>query len=170
MVNSERRRFFTSVLTLSSNKKSQDKKRVYPPYCSDESLILNLCPDCQDKPCANACEEEIIFIDENGVPTLNFKERGCTFCEACANACEKTVLDDKTLTSINANVEIDILKCMAWHQVMCSSCKEPCLEDAIKFLGLFRPEIDSKKCTACGWCISVCPTDAINIKTIDDRR
>lgn len=159
----ERRRLFASVSSLISNQKREEKSRVYPPYCSDESLFLKLCPECIDKPCAKACEEEIIFIDENGVPTLNFAERGCTFCDACIDACKNDVLNDKSLNSIKATVEINVLKCIAWHQVMCSSCKEPCLEDAITFLGLFRPEIDNGKCTSCGWCLSVCPADAIEV-------
>jgi len=157
----KRRRLFAPV-------KTETKNHIYPPYCSDRSLFHKLCPQCSDKPCVKACEEEIISIDENGIPALNFAKRGCTFCDACADACELNVLSDKRLTSINATVEIDLLKCVAWHQTMCSSCKEPCLEDAIVFLGLFRPEIDSNKCTACGWCLSVCPTEAIKITAIDE--
>jgi len=164
----ERRRLFASVSSLLDNNKKEVTNTIYPPYCSDTSLFPRLCPQCLDKPCAKACEEEIIFIDENSIPTLNFAKRGCTFCDACADACTYDVLNDKTLTSIKADVEIDLLKCVAWHQTMCSSCKEPCLEDAIVFLGLFRPEIDSNKCTACGWCLSVCPTEAIKITAIDE--
>lgn len=161
----KRRRLFASVSSLIDHKR-ESSNIIYPPYNRDRSLFLRLCPECIDKPCVKACEEEIIFIDENGVPNLNFAERGCTFCDACADACNYDVLNDKTLTSINANVEINVLKCIAWQQVMCSSCKEPCLEDAIVFLGLFRPEIDQQKCTACGWCLSVCPSDAIEVTPI----
>jgi len=152
----KRRRLFASVSSKLDN-------HIYPPYCPDKSLFFRLCPECIDKPCIKACEEEIISINENGIPTLNFAKRGCTFCDACADVCKYDVLNDKTLTKINATFEINVIKCIAWHQVMCSSCKEPCLEDAIAFLGLFRPEIDMQKCTACGWCISVCPCDAIEV-------
>lgn len=162
----ERRRLFASVTSVLNNKQREVKNSIYPPYCSDTSLFPRLCPECIDKSCVKACEEEIIFIDENGIPALEFREHGCTFCDACVDVCEPGVLEDKTLTYINATVEINVLKCIAWHQVMCSSCKEPCLEDAITFLGIFRPEVDMDKCTACGWCLSVCPTDAIEITSI----
>ncbi len=50
---------------------------------------------------------------------------------------------------------------------MCFSCKDPCLDDAIEFIGMFRPEIIDDKCTSCGFCIKACPTQAIEIKIID---
>jgi len=66
-----------------------------------------------------------------------------------------------------AKVEIDILKCLSWNKTMCFSCKEPCLEDAINFIGLFRPMLDESQCTRCGYCIGVCPTQAITIKGVE---
>jgi ferredoxin-type protein NapF len=45
---------------------------------------------------------------------------------------------------------------------MCFSCKDPCLDDAIDFIAMFRPEINSN-CTSCGFCIKYCPVDAIEI-------
>ena len=162
MADIERRRLFASVSSV-INKKREEKSSIYPPYCSDESLFLRFCPECSDKSCVKACEEEIIYIDKSGIPVLDFSEKGCTFCSACAESCENSVFNDKSASKINAVFEINVLKCVAWQNVMCSSCKDPCLEDAITFLGLFRPEIDMQKCTACGWCISVCPADAIEV-------
>lgn len=49
---------------------------------------------------------------------------------------------------------------------MCFSCKDPCLDDAIEFLGMFRPEIVTDKCTSCGFCLRACPTSAIEIKAL----
>ncbi len=164
MVDEGRRGIFASLSSaLKGEKRESQPHTVRPPYNSDPDLFHRLCPECADKPCAGVCEEEIIEIDEEGTPVLSFSKRGCTFCDACLDACEPGVLSDKTLNSINAVVEIDVLKCMAWHQSICSSCKDPCLEDAIAFLGLFRPQIVSDRCTGCGWCIHVCPSDAINI-------
>ncbi|NPA29971.1 MAG: ferredoxin-type protein NapF [Epsilonproteobacteria bacterium] len=162
MADSGRRRLFAS---LSAPFKEAPKlpNPIRPPYASDPSLFQTLCVECRDKPCVSACEESIIEPDAKGIPKLVFTQKGCTFCEACADACPAGVLSDKSLNFLDATVEIDILKCMAWHQVMCHSCKEPCLEDAIAFLGLFRPSIDPMRCTACGWCLSVCPSDAITI-------
>ena len=46
------------------------------------------------------------------------------------------------------------------------SCKDPCVDNAIDFQGLFNPTIDLTKCTSCGFCVSVCPTDAIKLEII----
>ena len=61
------------------------------------------------------------------------------------------------------HLDIDLIKCLSWNQTMCFSCKDPCLDNAIKFLAMFRPEINTDNCTSCGFCIKVCPTDAITI-------
>ncbi len=163
MVDEGRRGIFASLSSAFKGEKRESQTPIRPPYNSDPALFLRLCPECIDKPCAGVCEEEIIEIEQDGTPKLSFSNRGCTFCDACLEACEAGVLSDKTINSINVEVQIDVLKCMAWHQSICSSCKDPCLEDAISFLGLFRPEIVSDRCTGCGWCIHVCPSNAINI-------
>ena len=164
MVDEGRRGVFASLSSALKGRKRESRPSVIrPPYNKDPDLFHRLCPECMDKPCVGVCEEEIIEIDEEGTPRLSFSKRGCTFCDACLDACEAGVLSDKTINSVNAVVEIDVLKCMAWHQSICSSCKDPCLEDAITFLGLFRPEIVSDRCTGCGWCVHVCPSDAINV-------
>ncbi|WP_457594239.1 4Fe-4S binding protein [Hydrogenimonas sp.] len=163
MVNEERRGFLTSLSSAIKGEKRETVPVIRPPYNSDPNLFHRLCPDCETKSCAKVCEEEIIAIAEDGTPKLLFHEKGCTFCEACLKGCEPGVLSDITIDYIHAKVEIDVLRCMAWHQTICSSCKDPCLEDAIAFLGLFRPEIAPQRCTGCGWCIPVCPADAITI-------
>jgi ferredoxin-type protein NapF len=57
---------------------------------------------------------------------------------------------------------------MSWNNTMCFSCKDPCLEDAIFFNAMFKPIINENKCTNCGFCVSVCPSNAIFIKKILD--
>ncbi len=49
---------------------------------------------------------------------------------------------------------------------MCFSCKDPCLSNAIEFLGMFRPSIKADLCTGCGFCVSVCPTQAVHYNHI----
>ena len=88
---------------------------------------------------------------------------GCTFCDKCANACEHEVLNLEFKKNIDAKISIDMIECMSWNQTMCFSCKDPCLDDAINFLAMFRPEIDNNKCTSCGFCIKYCPVGAIKI-------
>ncbi|NLU35027.1 MAG: 4Fe-4S binding protein [Wolinella succinogenes] len=155
----DRRGFFTSLLR-SKREEGGSNAPLLLPYIVDSSLLPKLCPSCE-APCAKACEEEIITIDK-GIPRLSFKERGCTFCQACALACPKGVLDASLPNKLNAEVSIDVMACLAWQKTLCASCKEVCDEGAIIFLGLFRPEI-APSCTACGRCVGVCPTQAISL-------
>ncbi len=135
--------------------------KVRPPYATDETLFGTACPECDGK-CATLCEEEIIKIGNDKIPYLDFSKNGCTYCEACIDACEPNVLHDASIR-IQATIRIYESKCMSWHNVMCFSCKEPCLDDAIIFDGLFKPVIDVEKCTACGFCLDKCPSNAIEI-------
>ncbi|HHB93842.1 MAG TPA: ferredoxin-type protein NapF [Campylobacterales bacterium] len=138
---------------------------VRPPYGKDESIFQNKCPSCEYKACVTSCDEKIIFIAEDGTPTLSFKQNGCTFCDECANACIDGVLSLENIeTSENLNIifHIDFHKCIAHEGVICHSCKEPCIDDAILFNGMFNPIIDENRCTGCGFCISRCPTMAID--------
>ncbi len=162
----ERRELFSS-LTSSFNTKEESNESpvIRPPYFKEESDFLKNCIEC-DGTCSNFCEEHIIKIGEDKTPFLDFSNSGCTYCDECAKACEYEVLDLEYKKNINAKVSIDIIKCLSWNQTMCFSCKDPCFDDAIEFLGMFRPEIKSDKCTACGFCIKACPTQAIQIEVI----
>ena len=161
-----RRELFGS---LKSSFKEQEKIILRPPYYSDEDDFHKYCIDCIDKPCINICEEQIIKLSSDGTVELDLNQSGCTYCDECAEVCKSDVLKIENSANINAKIEIDILKCLSWHQTMCFSCKDPCLDDAIKFLGMFRPEIDDNLCTSCGFCVKVCPTDAITMEIIKDK-
>ena len=142
---------------------------VRPPYGFTESLFQSECITCESKACVTSCDEQIIFIQKDGTPRLNFSKSGCTFCEACASACEVNVLSlehSHTSEQINAFFRISIEACVAHHGVICFSCKEPCIDDAILFNGMFNPVIDTDKCTGCGFCLGRCPTEAISYDTI----
>ena len=127
---------------------------VRPPYAKDESLFQSECVSCASKACVASCEEKIIVLDESGVPTLDFSTNGCTFCEACADACDHDVLSIERSEGrewINARFRIQTEGCMAHNGVICFACKEPCMEDAILFNGMFNPVIDENKCNGCGF-------------------
>lgn len=151
------RRDFFSFLGSSAALKAP---MIRPPYAGDAMRFGSVCLTCNDKACVNACEEHIIRISDKGTPYLDFGQSGCTYCEACLKACTHEVLYDAN-APIRAHVLIDTQKCMSHHGVICFTCKEPCLEDAILFSGLYRPVIESEKCTACGFCLSRCPSGAI---------
>ena len=160
-----RRDFFKSFTKPLSQTKEESLLLVRPPYGKSESLFQSECPSCESKACVASCDEKIIFIAEDGTPTLSFKQNGCTFCDACAKACTDGVLsleNKETSEYLNAIFKISLEACVAHHGVICHSCKEPCIDDAILFNGMFNPVIDDEKCTACGFCMSRCPTQAIS--------
>jgi len=164
----ERRELFNSLTSSFRGDSKQEVKEsiVRPPYYA-ELEAFSLCVECEDKKCATTCDENIIIIQEDGSPKLDLTTpTGCTFCDECAEVCESDVLQVDKMRKIDALIEIDILKCLAWNQTMCFSCKEPCIDDAILFNGMFNPIIDENRCTGCGFCISRCPTQAIEFKVL----
>lgn len=152
-----RREFFKAFVPS-----SEKKAHVRPPY-SDEETDFSPCRDC-DAPCVEVCETGIMFRDEEGAPALSFTNSGCSFCGACAESCGKGVLSPDKPRSIRAEVYINPKRCSAWQGVLCFSCKEPCLDNAIRFEGLYKPVVLKDKCSSCGFCIPVCPTGAIEVK------
>jgi len=163
-----RREFFRSIVRPVTGEKEERPLRVRPPYTVKESLFQSECPQCESKACATVCDEAIIVIAADGTPILNFTQSGCTFCEDCAKACEAGVLDlERGSESINALLVISKERCIAHHGTICFACKEPCLEEAILFRGLFDPVIDPDRCTGCGMCLSRCPTQAISYRTLE---
>lgn len=59
-------------------------------------------------------------------------------------------------------LQINTATCLAWNDIVCSSCADVCHARAIEFLGLFRPVIN-EKCDNCNECISSCFKGAINV-------
>jgi len=157
----KRRELFSSLASSFKQEKKQEKI-LRPPYFKDEEVFFTSCIECADAPCSTACEENIIKIQEDKTPKLDFSNSGCTYCDECANACPYNVLSLEYKKNIDAIIEIDVTKCLSWNQTMCFSCKDPCLDEAIDFLAMFRPEINDN-CTSCGFCIKYCPTQAIKI-------
>ena len=156
----KRRELFSSL--VSSFKRDEKQEKILrPPYHKDESIFFTNCKDCEGL-CATVCEENIIFIQADSTPKLDLSFSGCTYCNECATACPNEVLQIEHKKNIDAKIEIDILNCLSWNKTMCFSCKDPCLDNAIDFLAMFRPSINSN-CTACGFCIKSCPTNAIKI-------
>ena len=164
-----RRDFLTAFKKPLQQTSKESPLWVRPPYGLDESLFQSECVACESKACAASCDEQIIVIGADRTPILNFSKSGCTFCDDCAKACEADVLSlENSLytTKTNASFRISTDGCVAHHGVVCFSCKEPCIDDAILFNGMFSPIIDMDRCTGCGFCISVCPADAIECSPI----
>lgn len=156
-----RRNFFTSLLSLGNGKKEEAPFRPLLPgfmMCSSDQ-----CGECTETSCRSVCEEGIVVREGNGIPYLDFSRRGCTFCGECATACEYDCFAAEPVERLDAKVEIAILNCLAWNKTICRSCADVCNEKAVQFTGLWNPEIDMNLCTACGFCIGVCPSNTIRI-------
>ncbi len=167
MIDAQKREAFASFSTLlGRGKKEVTSLVIRPPYAQNRALFDTICLTCKDTPCVDACEEEIVFLDANHAPCVLFTKSGCTFCEECATACLEGVLHVKVPNEakIDVNVKIDMRHCIAWNGTICNSCGDVCVPKAIKFFGMFRPIVEMDQCNGCGFCYSVCPTNAIVIK------
>lgn len=133
---------------------------VRPPYAlSGEDYTR--CTLCEGM-CVTACEEKIVFREESGKPYIDFKKSGCSNCQLCMDACIPNVLVDPS-RFIVGRARINTMACMSHHETICFSCKDPCADNAIHFEGMFRPIIFKDQCTACGFCVSMCPSGAIEV-------
>ncbi len=159
----KKRELFSSLVSSFKTGGQESELILRPPYFANEGDFLNYCVKCAGS-CSLVCEEKIITIQDDRTPALSFVDSGCTYCDKCAIACEFGVLEIENRKNINAKITIDMLKCLSWDKTMCFSCRDVCLDDAIVYLGLFRPEIDMEKCTSCGFCVGVCPTEAVKVK------
>ena len=155
-------RLFAFLTDPASAKKGGEPLR--PPYGKEDALFHQRCPEC-DGPCVSACEEGILVRVEDGTPVLEFSKAGCTFCEKCADVCDKGVLDKAAgLLAVPGVLTLEKGSCLAWNQTICYSCKEACPDRAISLEGMFKAAVDPARCTRCGWCVGVCPTAAITVK------
>ncbi len=135
---------------------------IHPPYAADETKFSGVCPDCSGR-CVAVCPQKIIKRAVSGIPQLDFSVDGCTFCTACAEACELGVLDQEGAGRISAQIHLDFNTCLAWNGTICQSCEDACPEEAIFFNNMKNPNIRKDVCTSCGFCILVCPVGSIQI-------
>ncbi len=136
-----------------------------PPWHAD---IVSYCLDCSG-PCVDSCETGIIRRhaeghQHEGEPWLDYAENGCTFCGSCAQVCPELEAPDLQLRKQPAaRASIDSESCLAYQSVMCISCQPKCEIRAITRDRLSRPVMNKDDCTGCGFCVRVCPVDAIAI-------
>ena len=159
-----KREAFASLSTLFRPKASTQSASLRPPYAHDMALFSTLCATCVENPCIASCEENIIVLDNEKAPSLLFTQGGCTFCKECALACPLDVLKVEEEPTIQAIFNIDTKQCMAWNSVICNSCADVCNAKAITFFSMLRPLLDKEKCTRCGFCYGICPSNAVKYR------
>ena len=155
--------FLSTSIKDAVREKPEELLIVRPPYYHDINAFDIECQNCEGL-CATSCQEQVIIIGADKTPRIDFSKSGCTYCDDCATVCEPNVLTLEAKKLIDVDVVISKSSCMSWEGVMCFSCKDPCLEDAIEFKAMFMPTINAEKCTSCGFCISRCPSYAINLE------
>lgn len=140
-------------------------KHVRPPW-TNQSRVQEFCTSCGD--CIGACPEGILQSGPAGTPVINFSVGPCTFCYACADACEQPVFDARLSVPWDARVTIS-QTCLLTDGVSCQSCTDACDDSALRFdftSGIAGSiDVDQSRCTGCGACVSVCPVDAISVST-----
>jgi ferredoxin-type protein NapF len=106
-----------------------------------------------------------------GYPIVDFTLHGCTFCGACADACNAHCFDRSATAPWVLRAAI-AASCVEARGVTCRMCLEACDASAIRF----RPKlgggatalVDDAACTGCGACVRICPVKAIAV-TIPSR-
>ena len=137
-----------------------------PPWAVAEPLFIDACSRCGD--CINQCPEVILIKGSGGFPEVDFSRGECTFCGDCVKNCQTDALQQfEQLPPWNYHATISDA-CITHKQVVCRSCVEQCEPEAITLTpqpgGVGTPELDSERCSGCGACVSVCPSQAIQIQ------
>lgn len=146
---------------------SGPRRPVRPPWALVEDEFTRVCDRCHD--CVTRCPEEVIRSGSGGFPEMDFSQRGCSLCGECLQACMGKALrgdpQDPTPWSLTARI---LEGCLADQGVVCRSCGEACDERAIRFelrVGrAAKPHLDAERCNGCGYCVGVCPSQAIEVR------
>lgn len=134
-----------------------------PPWSLAEAAFLDACTACDA--CVEACPENVLTVAGGRHPVFDPHRGECTFCGACVEACASGALRRSGPAWDLAAVASDA--CMPRKGVVCSSCRDACPTQAIRFPVRSRlplPEIDPDACTGCGACVPVCPVGAIALQ------
>ncbi len=145
-------------------------RSIRPPWSLAEIEFRSTCNSCGD--CLEKCPTHIIEFGRGQIPVINFDKGECLFCGDCVDACPTLALQrSKNQPPWHLTAVIDISKCLAYKNVECRSCQDPCETRAIHFLALAgnasKPNLDTEQCTGCGACYAVCPVNAISINTLN---
>ncbi|RMH45050.1 MAG: ferredoxin-type protein NapF [Gammaproteobacteria bacterium] len=160
MVNYARRRLFRMSWQTQC---SRGVTPMRPPWSLPEAQFIEACHRCHA--CIEACPEGVIVSGDGGFPEVRFDRGGCTFCGMCAQACPSGAIDRQkqaTPWHLVASISQD---CLAKTGVACESCRDVCDVRAIRFTpklgGWPVPHVDTEACNGCGFCVSVCPVNAV---------
>lgn len=151
---------------FSTNKALRSKQHHSLPWL--QKTIESGCTQCGE--CVKACPEQIIVKGNGGFPAVDFTKGECTFCYDCATSCPESLFHPKQQPAWSNSVDVNASKCLAQNGVYCRTCSDSCEQRAISIkpllAGKAEVQINSEHCNSCGACISVCPSQAIEIKEV----
>lgn len=113
--------------------------------------------------CERACPFDAIQMID-GWPVVD--EKKCTACGNCVEACPRDLYFLKPLgrlvhvTCTSHDKAKDVMNICDVGCIGCKKCERECKFDAIH-VNDFLSLIDYEKCTSCGACVRVCPTNSI---------
>lgn len=144
---------------------SPRKSALRPPWAIPEDAFLDACTRCGE--CIRACPSHVVVDRDAGYPSIDFSFGECTFCGDCVAACKSGALrqrDGQPPWTARAAIGED---CLAQQRVECRICGDLCAAGIIRFKpqlgGSSLPLLDHERCTGCGACVAVCPTQAIKV-------
>lgn len=155
---------------------TRNKQQTHPrlPWAI-ESIFTQACTRCNA--CIEKCPEQVIVQGEGGYPQIDFKLGECTFCYQCALACKNSPNASQTaifLEEVEKPWQLGAQineSCLTNKNIECRSCQESCEPFAISFQlsigSVAKPVIDHELCNGCGGCVSICPTQSIQMKYTD---
>lgn len=105
---------------------------------------------------------------ERGLPSIDPARGGCTFCNACIEACPTEALRADRLWPWRAQLRDS---CLAFNAIACSTCADFCTTGAISLHprrgSAPQPQVDQDRCTGCAECVGACPASAISLRRIE---
>lgn len=147
---------------------TQSPLRSPLPWQINEDDFIDSCTRCSR--CVDACDEKIIVIGDGGFPSINFHHGECSFCYQCAAACPETLFHTQEQRPWLQVAQFGE-SCLAFQRIECRTCGDSCDQQAIHFtlkIGTAAsPTLRTDSCNSCGACVSVCPTQAINITLLN---
>jgi len=144
-----------------------------PPWAVPEEQFIEMCTRCDE--CISICPEKVIQKGQGGFPEIIFDRSGCEFCEDCLAVCKPKALNKRNDESKPWFIKADInTKCITYQGTICRTCGEACDDEAIHFKlepgKVGEPILTADNCTGCGFCIAMCPVDAIAISVTSMQR
>ncbi len=136
--------------------------RNFASKCTGCQLCVTVCPNMVLRPSSDIMR----FMQ----PELSFERGFCRpECNKCSKVCPSGAIQrishaDKTATSIGTAVWIEKNCLSADGEIVCNACERRCPSGAIQMVSykggsIKVPAIDPERCTGCGGCEYVCPSN-----------